>query len=192
MSDASPRPGFEPEDLDGHTLDELADYLERGRRPRDPSIEESPSCLIALDALQGLRDAAGSILEDDDGDAGAQDWISAVVESIPLDARPGRSFRLPTPHPAIAASVTEGALRGLVRAVGDAVPGLLVGGVRFAPDRPTALDVQVALVEGHRLVPAVARLREELRIALAGHAPFRIDRIDVRVIGLIEQPERRS
>ena len=50
--------GFEPEDLDGHSIDELTDYLERGRTPADPSIEGSPACRNALRALERLRDLA--------------------------------------------------------------------------------------------------------------------------------------
>ena len=41
--------GFE--DLDGHTIEELSDYLDAGRTPVDASIEGSPGCRIALDAL---------------------------------------------------------------------------------------------------------------------------------------------
>jgi hypothetical protein len=194
MSDPTPLPlpGFGPEDLDGHTLEELADYLERDRRPVDPSIEESPACLIALDALQRLRDTAGSFLDDDQADAASDDWIGAVLEAIPLDARSGRSFPIRTPYPDLDAAVTEGALRGLVRAIGDAVPGLLVGGVRLSPGGTPSLDVDVALVHGHALPDAVDRLRRDLFGELPLHVPFPVDVVDVHVVGLIVPKEGRG
>ena len=36
------------DDLDGHTFDELAEYLDRDRTPRDPDIESSAACRLAL------------------------------------------------------------------------------------------------------------------------------------------------
>lgn len=197
MSDPSAVLALEPDDLDGHTVDELDDYLERGRTPADPSIDASPACQIALSALQRLHDVAGAYLDDADAaPAGSdQDWISAVLTAIPLDARAGRRFVLPAPAEGVVATVTEGAVRGLVRAVGDEVPGLLVGSVRLrshdgdgdAEQAAVArLAVEVALVHGTPLAAAVAALRQELLRLLPEHVPFAVEIIDVTVVGLIE------
>ena len=42
---------IEPDDLDGHTIDELADYLDAGMQPADPSIDDSAACQNALAAI---------------------------------------------------------------------------------------------------------------------------------------------
>lgn len=190
MSDAADVLGLEPDDLDGHTIDELTDYLERGRQPADASIDNSPSCQIALGALQRLRDLADAYL--DDRTAGTTrtdtDWISAVLAAIPVDARAGRRFPWASDEPDISAYVTEGAIRGLVRAVGDDVPGLLVGSVRIGSGAPTPLLIDVALVYGAVLSHATDRLRETLRQVLTDHLPFTVGAIDIHVVGVIEAP----
>jgi hypothetical protein len=195
MSDPADLLRLEPEDLDGHTLDELSDYLDRGRSPADPSIDDSPACQIALSALQRLRAVAGAFLEEDDRAAGTdEDWIGRVLAVLPIEARAGRDFPLPVAEPDTDASVTEGALRGLVRSIGDAVPGLLVGSVRFGdPDPETQrvdLSVQIGLRYGVPLQEAEAAFRDALRSGLAPHAPFRLGRIDIRVVALIGGPAR--
>jgi hypothetical protein len=195
MSDPAGLLRLEPDDLDGHTLDELSDYLDRGQQPADPSIDGSPACRIALSALQRLRAVTGSFLEDDERAAGTdEDWIGRVLAVLPLEARAGRDFPLPVAEPDTDASVTEGALRGLVRSIGDAVPGLLVGSVRFGDADPVTqevdLDVQIALRYGVPLRGAEAELRDALRAGLAPHAPFRLGRVDIRVVALIGGPSR--
>lgn len=196
MSDPVDVLRLEREDLDGHTLDELDDYLDRGRLPADPAIDDSPACQIALSALQRLRSITGSFLEEpDDRSPGTEeDWIGRVLAVLPIEARAGRDFPLQIAEPDTDASVTEGALRGLVRSIGDAVPGLLVGGVRFGDPDPgmqqVDLDVQIALRYGVPLQEAEARLRAALRDGLTPHAPFPLGRVDIRVVALMGGPSR--
>jgi hypothetical protein len=186
MSDPADVLRLEPAELDGHTVDELSDYLEAGCEPPDPSIDDSPACRIALAALQRLRDLAGEYLDGDPSEPEVgRDWISAVIAAIPIDARAGRRFPIPVEDPQVAAHVTEGAIRGLVRVVGDEVPGLLVGAVRVGSDEPVPLSIDVALVYGTVLTEAVDAFRNALRLVLPDHVPFALGRIDIDVIGLI-------
>ena len=53
--DGPARPDADPADLDGHTIDELGEYLDRGRIPFDPSIEASPGCQLALQSMERLH-----------------------------------------------------------------------------------------------------------------------------------------
>jgi len=187
MTDPGAVLGFEPEDLDGHTIDELTDYLERGRAPVDPSIEDSPACRSALRALQRLRDLARTYLDDDqDREEPGRSWIGAVLAAIPIEARAGRRFPFALDDPAVTVHVTEGAIRGLIRAVGDDVPGLLVGSVRLGDDRPASLTIDVALVHGAPLTDAVAVFRRGLQQVLPEQVPFPIGAIDIHVVALIE------
>jgi len=193
MTDARP-PGGPVEDLDGHTLDELVDYLDRGRTPYDPGIESSPACRIALAGLERLRARAADLLEEDAAAAPArpEHWMTAVLDRISLESRPGRRFALPDLPVGTDAVVTEGALRGLVRAVGDSVPGLLTGRVRFTPQEPGGavdLAVEVSLVFGAPVDGTVAEFRRRVLALLPDQAPFPIGRLDVRVRDVLEVPE---
>ena len=51
MTDHSDGTAPETADLDGHSIEELSDYLDAGRQPRNESIESSAGCQIALDSL---------------------------------------------------------------------------------------------------------------------------------------------
>ncbi|WP_375386840.1 hypothetical protein [uncultured Amnibacterium sp.] len=189
MSDPAAVLRLEPEDLDGHTVDELTDYLEAGCEPADPSIDRSPACRLALAALQRLRDVAGSYLEEGDaGASGGRDWIGAVLAALPVDTRAGRRFPITVEDPRVDAVVTEAAIRGLIRSIGDEVPGLLVGAVRIGIGDPAPLSVDVALVHGAGLPAAVAAFRRSLHRALPDHLPFAVGTIDVDVVQLIASP----
>ena len=193
MTDAtSPRPPFE--DLDGCTLEQLDDYLDRGRSPADPAIEGSPACRIALAALERLRAMAGTLLEEDAAAAprDREPWVGEVMSRISIESRAGRRFAFPADLPGVEAVVTEGALRGLVRAIGDSVPGLLTGRVRLRPDETGDLvdvEVEANLLLGYSAPAAAAELRERVATLLPQHAPFAVRRVDLRIRDLIRPAE---
>lgn len=182
--------GLEPDDLDGHTIEELDDYLAQNRRPADPSIDNSPACQIALGALGRLREAARSLLAvRPDDRRNEDDWIANAIASISLEAHTGRRFPLPFAIPNLRAVVTEGALRGLIRAVGDDVPGVLVGSVRIDTDDPprvAVLRITIAVEFGYPLLDAADLLRAALAEALPDHLPFVVDHVDVRVVDVLD------
>ncbi|WP_375389127.1 hypothetical protein [uncultured Amnibacterium sp.] len=182
---------LEPEDLDGHTIEQLDDYLENDRRPPDATIDNSPACQIALGALERLHEIAGDYLDRDDGPrAGTdEDWISSVLATLPLDTRAGRRFPYETGDDHLRAHVTEAAIRGLVRRTGDAVPGLLVGKVAIdaaGPDLEVVdLRIEAALQWGTPLTVGTAALRSAIRRTMPDHAPFEVRRIDIRIVELL-------
>lgn len=181
---------LEPEDLDGHTIDDLEDYLERDRQPADASIDNSASCQIALAALQRLHDIAGDYLDRADAPTGTdEDWISTVLATLPLDTRAGRRFPYASSDPRLTAHVTEAAVRGLIRTIGDAVPGLLVGKVDIHDDQQNPdtvdLEIEAALFWGAPLRDVEQLLRIALHDRLPVHTPFAVRRIDIRIVDLI-------
>ena len=107
----------ERDDLDGHTIDELSDYLDRGRTPLDPSIEGSAGCRIALGSLERLRQISQSLVE---VDAAAEaprndDWLGGILESIGREARAGRDIPLLPPSPRARRSPRPGRSRARSR-----------------------------------------------------------------------------
>lgn len=182
------RLGLEPDDLDGHTLDELADYLEAGRTPRDPSIEGSPGCQLALDALARLHGLGGQLI---DADAAAMapvedSWVDRILNGIALDARAGRRVPLDAQDPAADFGITEGALRGLIRSAENAVPGVLVGRTALDGDvttigTPVAIGIEVSMLYGEPIPQAVSQLRAEVADRVRRHTDLHVTSIDVTV-----------
>jgi hypothetical protein len=184
------------DDFDGHTLAELGEYLDRGRHPVDPSIESSPACRIALAGLERLREIAGPLLQQDaDAAPSNEGWIDEVLGRISLESRAGRRFPFPDAPLGVDAVVTEGALRGLVRAVGDSIPGVLTGRVRVRPEEDGArldLEVDITVFYGTSIEVAAAEFRQRIARLLPLHAPFSVGSLDLRVRDVLERgPEDR-
>ncbi|MDP9027257.1 MAG: hypothetical protein M3N46_06830 [Actinomycetota bacterium] len=190
MTDPDTVLGLEPDDLDGHTIDELEDYLEQGRSPANPSIDNSPACQIALNALQRLNNAARALLDPSFVDSHSDDdWIASAITRISFEARTGRRFPIPPISPDLDATVTEGALRGLIRAIGDALPGILTGAVHIDTDDHTGtagVRIDIAVIYGHPIGNAIRDLRAVLTRVLPDHVPFDLDRIDIRVVDVLD------
>lgn len=174
------------------TLDELADYLDSGRDPVRPEIEADIDARAALRRLEQLRVASADLLDADVRAAGASDegWIASVLASIRTTAHAGRDMPVPDDDPTSHLVVTEGAIRGLVRALGDRVPGVLVRGTRFTGDVTTAgapidVEVVVAVVSDAPLRERADALREIVATALHEHAPFTVASLTVRVADVL-------
>ncbi len=180
--------GMEPEDLDGHTIEELSDYLEAGRAPANPSIDGSPGCRIALDALERLRALSPELLAADTEAEPAADenWVQSILSGITLDARAGRRIPITTPAPEANLGITEGALRGVIRAAESTVPGVLVGKCRFdgdvtIPGEPVRICVDLSVPYGEPIPDLSDRLRQEISARLKAHTTLNVTGIDVSV-----------
>ncbi|THG30006.1 Asp23/Gls24 family envelope stress response protein [Naasia lichenicola] len=180
--------GFEPDELDGHTIEELSDYLDRDGQPVDPAIESSPDALLALAALRRLRDLSGSLIEADARAEPPRDdsWISGILANISIEARAGRDIPISHTSPTARLSITEGAVRGLIRAAGDSVEGVLVGRCRLEgdvtiADTPIAVTLEVAVLWGEQIPETTARLRSAVYSQLLRHTELRIASIDITV-----------
>lgn len=177
------------------TLEELSDYLDSDRRPARPDIESDPEAAAALVRLEALRTASRDLLATDVSAAAVSaaddSWIAAVLTSIRTTAHAGRDIPVPDDDPASTLVVTEGALRGLVRALGDEVPGLVVRRTRFTgdvtvPGGAVDVEVSVAVTADGPVHERAEALRLGVEAALAAHAPFAVRSIVVRVADLID------
>lgn len=186
---------LEPEDLDGHTIEELSDYLDAGRTPADPSIDRSPGCQIALDALGRLRALTPELLAADTAAEPAPDegWVQNILAGIALDARAGRRIPITAPARTADLGITEGAVRGLIRAAESAVPGVLVGKCRFdgdvtVPGEPIRVRVDVSVPYGDSIPDLADRLREEIGARLMAHTTLNVTAIDITVHDIQQLP----
>lgn len=191
-----PNVGMEPEDLAGHSIEELSDYLDAGRTPPDPSIDESPGCLIALDALARLRELTPGLFAADIAAEPQPDenWMQGILSGIALDARAGRRIPISSPFPTADLGITEGAIRGAIRAAESSVPGIVVGKCRFdgditVPDAATRVHVDVSVLYGEPIVDLAERLRDEVSKRLAVHTSLNVIGVDINVHDVHELPD---
>lgn len=189
---------MEPEDLDGHTIEELSDYLDSGRSPADPSIDESAGCQIALDALERLRALTPELLASDTAAEPEADetWVQSILAGIALDARAGRRIPIVIDLPGSDAGITEGAVRGVIRAAENTFPGVLIGRCRFegdvtVPGEPILVRVDVSVAYGLPILDLVDLLRAEIATRLRAHTTLNVTGIDITVSDL-RQPSSRT
>lgn len=190
-------PGFEPEDLDGHTIEELSDYLDTGRTPPDPSIEASPGCQLALDALERLHGLTPELFAADTAAEPEADegWVQKILADITLDARAGRRIPFSTVEPRADLGITEGAVRGLIRAAENAVPGVLVGRCHLDGDvtesgAPIRIHTEVSVPYGDPIPGIVSRLRAEISSRLGAHTELNVTGIDITIHDIQKFPSR--
>ncbi len=184
---------LEPENLDGHTLEELVGYLDDNERPANLSIDQSPGCQIALDAMKRLHTISQSLLADDIAASPPRDdsWISNILASIGMESRAGRDIPLAQPTPQASFIVTEGALRGVIRAAGDNIGNALIGRVRLVgnviePGDPIVVMVDLSVFVGISIPDTVEEVRTAIRQELNSHSELKIASIDITVHDIYE------
>lgn len=181
--------GPQPDDaLDGHTMEELADYLDRGRTPRDATIEESSACRLALSNLQRLRELSVDAMQrraDLDPDPVRESaWIGRLLETIRSEVVSGRDVPVSHPDPRLRLTLTEASVRGVVRRAGDTMGDVVMGrcvldGDVTVPDAPIRVAVTASIAFGVSAEATADRLRERIGAALERHTELRVARIDV-------------
>lgn len=196
MNDGRLPIGLDPGDLDGHTIEELTDYLDADRTPADPSIEESPGCLLALDALERLRALTPELIARDEAAEPEPEpgWIQSILSGIAMDARSGRRIPLAAPDDRSDLAITEGAVRGLIRAAENAFPGILIGRCRLHgdvtdPGAVIGVEVDVSVPFGEPIVQLADRLREEIAQRLRTHTRLIVETIDITVHDITSRTE---
>ncbi|AYG03136.1 Asp23/Gls24 family envelope stress response protein [Gryllotalpicola protaetiae] len=177
-----------PANLDGHTIEELSAYLDAERTPTNFSIESSPGCQIALTALGRLRELTTHVLEVQAAaePAPPDSWVRNIMDRIALEARAGRDIPIAHPAPTAHLTMTEGAVRGMVRAAGDSVSEVIVGRCQIdgdvtTPGAPITITVDISVAWGRSIPEASDRAREAIHLQLAKHTELNIDAIHITV-----------
>ncbi|PCN49047.1 hypothetical protein Csp2054_02270 [Curtobacterium sp. 'Ferrero'] len=183
---------LEPDDLDGHSIDELADYLDAGMQPADPSIDDSPACQNALAAIVRLRQTSLGSLEAAAAQEAPADesWVSGVLANISLEARAGRDVPLRPTVPTERPVMTEGAIRSLVRSAGDGVDDALIARCTLDGDvtelgAPIRVVVEIAVRAGSTVRTVADAVRETVAAVLAAQTDLVVESVDVVVRDLL-------
>jgi uncharacterized alkaline shock family protein YloU len=176
------------DDIDGHTIESLSDYLDRGRLPRDASIEASAAAQHALAALSRLRSVAPRVVA-----AGADhfapkndNWISRILDQIGVQAHAGRDIPISHEVEGAILAISEGAVRALVREAGDLTDGLLVEKSRLDGDvesagAPVDIRVVVSTFDSADAADVIAEFQERVRTTVQLHTDLVVASVTVQV-----------
>lgn len=177
--------------LNGHTIEQLSDYLDLGRLPADPSIDDSPDCAIALRGLERLRRVQQSLLHRELARESLRDdsWVASILDNITLEAHAGRDILLSHPSPTARLIVTEGALRGILRETGDRMMNVLVGrcvlsGDVGVPETPITISVDITVFADENIPRLAERVRQAMYAALAQYTELTVVAINITVSDL--------
>ncbi|MBK4348203.1 Asp23/Gls24 family envelope stress response protein [Lacisediminihabitans changchengi] len=173
----------------GFSLADLSDYLDRGRQPAIAAIDNNPECQAMLASLERVAGLSRQLVVRDAAEAPPVDdgWVGALLGTIGRELRAGRDIPYAVSDPGTRLSITEGAVRELVRAAGDSVEGVLVGSCSISGDVTVpGAEVTVALTISVVLSAPVTQLaqavRDRVRTELLKHTELRVGAIDVTVV----------
>jgi hypothetical protein len=172
----------------GYTIDDLSDYLDRGRSPAILSIDTNAECQAMLASLTRVSGLSVALLEDDASKGPPLDeaWLSSLLGTIGRELRAGRDIPLSGADSATTLFVTEGAIRELVRAAGDSVDGVLVGRCELLGDVEDAaaevvVHLTISVVLSAPIMELAQQVRERVHTQLLRHTQLRISLIDITV-----------
>ncbi|MGR0221165.1 Asp23/Gls24 family envelope stress response protein [Agromyces sp. ZXT2-6] len=175
----------------GKTIDELSDYLTAGRTPYDPAIETCPECLNELRALARVARLSRDLIAQDAAELPAppESWMQAILSDIHREMRAGRDLPIHHPDPRVRISVTEGAVRALLRDVADDIDGLIVGrcellGAAERPGAPIRVHLTASAMWGRSVPELSATLRDRVAAALSRHTELVVAAVDVTIADL--------
>jgi hypothetical protein len=175
----------------GKTLQELSDYLTADRAPYDPAIETCPECLNELRALARVSSLSRDLIAQDAADLPAPPdaWLQAILSDIHREMRAGRDLPIEHPDPRVRISVTEGAVRALIRDVADDIDGLIVGRCEFLgavelPGAPVHVHLTASALWGRSVPELSATLRDLVSAALSRHTELNVAAVDVTIADL--------
>lgn len=172
----------------GRTVEDLSDYLAADRTPRDAHIESCPECLNALQGLARVSQLSRDLLAQDVADQPAipESWIKGIMVNIQNEVRAGRSLPLRHPDPRVNLSVTEGAVRALIRSVGDDIRDIVIGRCRLdgdveEPGASIEVTITASVAWAVPIVPLSALLRSRIFDALERHTELNVTAVNIAI-----------
>jgi hypothetical protein len=178
-----------PDDVggSGYTLDDLSAYLDRGREPAIAAIDTNAECRAVLDSMERVGALSRELLASDvrANPTVDENWLGSLLSSISRELRAGRDIPLSATDPTTSLSITEGAVRELVRAAGDSVDGVLVGSCTLIGTPDGSEPIQVALTISVVLARSLPELAEQVRqrvySELLKHTELQIEAVNVTI-----------
>ncbi len=170
----------------GYTLEQLSDYLDRGREPAIPAIDEDAECQAVLASLERVGSLSRELVRRDEKPLD-ESFLSGLFGSITRELRAGRDIPLVSSDPATSLAITEGAIRELVRAAGDSVPGVLVGKCSIDLGDELVVHLTISVLLGLPVHSAAEAVRQRVYTELLRHTQLAIGPVDVTVVDVHEE-----
>lgn len=172
----------------GYSIDDLSDYLERGRTPAILEIDENAECQAMLASLERVGDLSQELIATDAAALPAVDesWLASLLSTIGREVRAGRDIPLASSDPTTSLVITEGAVRELIRAAGDSIDGVLVGTCAITGDvvgagASVSVDLTISVVLSAPVRALAQAVRERVHSELLAHTELTVDEINVTV-----------
>jgi len=167
----------------GYTLEQLSDYLDSGRTPAIEAIDDNAECQAVLASLERYGSLSRELVSRDATDNPALDegWLSGLFASITREVKAGRDIPLTSSDPLTRLTITEGAIRGLIRSAGDSVNGVLVGRCSITGDDDVTVAVSISVLLGTPVHLAAEAVRQAVYTALLKHTELTVSSVDVTV-----------
>lgn len=175
----------------GRTVEQISDYLASDRIPRDPDIETCPECLNALEALNRVSDLSRALLARDTAalPPPPEGWLKTIMANVQDEVRAGRGLPIDHPDPRAHVTISEGAVRALVRAAGDSIDGLIVGkcdilGEAERLGAAVEVNVTASVAWGEPISEIATTLRKTVAKLLRQHTELNVAAVNVTIEGL--------
>ena len=172
----------------GYTLDDLSAYLDSGRSPAIAAIDSNSECQAMLASMERVGSMARALLEQDAREQPQieENWLGGLLSSISREVRAGRDIPLTAADPRTSLSVTEGAVRELVRAAGDSVDGVFVGSCSLdgdvtVPGAAVRVYLTISVVFSGPVHELAETVRQRVFSELLAHTELTIESIDLTV-----------
>ena len=172
----------------GYTLEDLSEYLDRGRTPAIAAIDDNAECQSVLASLERVGALSRDLIAHDAvlNPEIDESWLAGLFSSITREAKAGRDIPLSSPDPRTRLSITEGAVRELVRAAGDSIDGVLVGRCDIEGDPTDAgsgirVAISISVVLGLAVHDVAETVRQRVYSELLAHTELTIEAVDVTV-----------
>lgn len=172
----------------GRTIQELSEYLEAGRSPRDPEIEQCPECLNALESLSRVGDLSRDLFAADaaslpEPSAG---WFGGILDQVAAELRSGRDLPVRHPDPRVRITVAEGAVRTLLRSAADELDGVFIGRTRIIGDveelgAPVTIDITASVAWDLDARAVADDVRRRVAEVVERHTDLEVAAIDVTI-----------
>lgn len=183
----------------GYSIDDLSAYLDSGRIPRNADIERNAECRSVLASLEQVGRLSRQLVEHESRTRTASSpapagWLEQIMLTISAEVRAGRDIAYPSADARTTLAITEGAVRSMIRAAGDEVPGVFVSSSALAGDLESpgaviSVTVSISVLYGRSLPESSDSVRASVGNALSRHTPLTIGSIDVIVDDVRESSE---
>ena len=175
----------------GRTLEDVSAALDAGTGYSDPHMSRCPYCQNALALLAAPGGFTRALLEADAESLPEPpaSWLAGIMDSITRELRSGRSLPIAHPDPQVEVRIDEGAVKALLRSVGDSVDGVVIGSVALTgdveePGAPVGIAFTISVAWPRTIPAATAALREAVERAVRQHTELNVTSIDITVVDM--------